>query len=159
MGGSPPTSRPDPRRTPLSILWTCGVKYLPDFHYGRSPSKLQALCMRWAATISRYEQRHPASTVGIDVFCRKSHHSRLEHYTTWARRRPNTPHNRCARTQVARPSGRQDSNLRPLVPQTSPHFPMSAEFALEWFCGELVGMTTRARVLESIGIGWNLWYL
>ena len=56
-------------------------------------------------------------------------------------------------------SGRQDSNLRPLVPQTSPHFPMSAEFTLEWFCGELVGMTTRARVLESIGIWWNLWYL
>ena len=49
-------------------------------------------------------------------------------------------------------SGRQDSNLRPLVPQTSPHFPMSAEFDLEWFCGELVGMTTRARV---IGIRWN----
>ena len=49
-------------------------------------------------------------------------------------------------------SGRQDSNLRPLVPQTSPHFPMSAEFDLEWFCGELVGMTTRARVMESAGI-------
>jgi hypothetical protein len=32
-------------------------------------------------------------------------------------------------------SGRQDSNLRPLVPQTSPHFPMSAEFDLEWFVG------------------------
>src|ERR1019366_5025482 len=49
-------------------------------------------------------------------------------------------------------SGRQDSNLRPLVPQTSPHFPMSAEFDLEWFCGELVGMTTRACLLESAGI-------
>jgi len=49
-------------------------------------------------------------------------------------------------------SGRQDSNLRPLVPKTSPHFPMSAEFDLEWFCGELVGMTTRARVMESAGI-------
>src|ERR1035437_2796403 len=49
-------------------------------------------------------------------------------------------------------SGRQDSNLRPLVPQTSPHFPMSAEFDLEWFCGELVGMTTRVRWLESVGI-------
>jgi hypothetical protein len=49
-------------------------------------------------------------------------------------------------------SGRQDSNLRPLVPQTSPHFPMSAEFDLEWFCGELVGMTTRPGAMESIGI-------
>jgi hypothetical protein len=29
---------------------------------------------------------------------------------------------------------------------------MSAEFDLEWFCQETVGMTTRARVLESIGI-------
>ena len=52
-------------------------------------------------------------------------------------------------------SGRQDSNLRPLVPQTSPHFPMSAEFDLEWFCGELVGMTTRARVMDSAGIPEN----
>jgi hypothetical protein len=49
-------------------------------------------------------------------------------------------------------SGRQDSNLRPLVPQISPHFPMSAEFDLEWFCAELVGMTTRAGVMESAGI-------
>src|ERR1022692_4388711 len=49
-------------------------------------------------------------------------------------------------------SGRQDSNLRPLVPQTSPQFPMSAEFDLEWFCGELVGMTTRPCFLESGGI-------
>jgi hypothetical protein len=49
-------------------------------------------------------------------------------------------------------SGRQDSNLRPLVPQTSPHFPVSAEFDLEWFVGELVGMTTRARVMDSVGI-------
>jgi hypothetical protein len=29
---------------------------------------------------------------------------------------------------------------------------MSAEFDLEWFCGELVGMTTRAGAMESIGI-------
>jgi hypothetical protein len=55
-------------------------------------------------------------------------------------------------TAVGCESGRQDSNLRPLVPQTSPHFPMSAEFDLEWFCGELVGMTTRPRVMESAGI-------
>jgi hypothetical protein len=52
----------------------------------------------------------------------------------------------------ARPSGRQDSNLRPLVPQTSSHFPPRAEFDLAWFCGELVGMTTRPGALESIGI-------
>jgi hypothetical protein len=49
-------------------------------------------------------------------------------------------------------SGRQDSNLRPLVPQISPHFPMRAEFDLEWFCRELVGLTTRARGMESAGI-------
>src|ERR1039457_3937000 len=108
--------------------------------------------MRLTVTISCYEQRYPASTVGIDTFCRKSHYSWLEHYTTWARRRPNTPRNLSLRTQVGRPSGRQDSNLRPLVPQTSPYFPPRAEFDLEWFCGELVGMTTRARVMESAGI-------
>jgi len=49
-------------------------------------------------------------------------------------------------------SGRQDSNLRPLVPQISPHFPMSAEFDLEGFRREMVGMTTSARVMESAGI-------
>jgi len=52
-------------------------------------------------------------------------------------------------------SGRQDSNLRPLVPQTSPHLPMSAEFDLEWFRREIVGMTTRARLMESVGIAWT----
>src|ERR1035438_837446 len=107
--------------------------------------------MRWTATISCYEQRHAASTVGIDAFCRKSHYSWLEHYTAWARMRPNTLRNLSLRTQVGRPSGRQDSNLRPLVPQTSTHFPMSAEFDLECFRREMVGMTTRAR----IGIRWN----
>jgi hypothetical protein len=49
-------------------------------------------------------------------------------------------------------SGRQDSNLRPLVPQTSPHFPMSAEFDLEWFRRELVGMRTSAFLVESVGL-------
>jgi hypothetical protein len=48
-------------------------------------------------------------------------------------------------------SGRQDSNLRPLVPQTSPYFATRAEFDLEWFCGELVGMTTSA----VDGTRWN----
>src|ERR1039457_7606875 len=69
-----------------------------------------------------------------------------------SRQAPNAPRNRSPRPQIARPSGRQDSNLRPLVPQTSPHFPISAEFDLEWFRGELVGMTTRARVMEYAGI-------
>jgi hypothetical protein len=50
-------------------------------------------------------------------------------------------------------SGRQDSNLRPLIPQISLHFPMSAEFDLDWFCGELVGTTTRACSLEHVEIG------
>jgi len=111
--------------------------------------------MRWTATISGYEQRHPASTVGIDAFCRKSRHSRLEHYTplaTGARRR----RNRTSRTQLARPSGRQDSNLRPLVPQTSPYFPIRAEFDLECFRREMVGMTTSACQLESIGIAVDI---
>src|ERR1039458_8759378 len=108
--------------------------------------------MRLTVTISCYEQRHPASTVGIDAFCRKSHYSRLEHYTTW-RVGAHTPlATSSTRTQIARLSGRQDSNLRPLVPQTSPHFPMSAEFDLELFCGELVGMTTSAGAMESTGI-------
>jgi hypothetical protein len=49
-------------------------------------------------------------------------------------------------------SGRQDSNLRPLVPQTSPHFPITAEFDLECFRREMVGMTTRARAMDSYGI-------
>jgi hypothetical protein len=49
-------------------------------------------------------------------------------------------------------SGRQDSNLRPLVPQISPHFPMRAEFDLEWFHREMVGMTTSPGVMESAGI-------
>jgi hypothetical protein len=29
---------------------------------------------------------------------------------------------------------------------------MSAKFDLEWVCGELVGMTTRARVMDFAGI-------
>ena len=65
---------------------------------------------------------------------------------------PNAPHNRSPRTQLARPSGRQDSNLRPLVPQTSPYFPIRVEFDLEGFRREMVGMTTRA---SANGIHWN----
>jgi hypothetical protein len=55
----------------------------------------------------------------------------------------------------ARPSGRQDSNLRPLVPQTSPYFSIRSEIDLERFSREVVGMTTRARVMESAGIAEN----
>ena len=54
--------------------------------------------------------------------------------------------------QVRRPSGRQDSNLRPLVPQTCRPVPIRVEFDLGWSCGELVGMTTRPWLLESVGI-------
>lgn len=39
-----------------------------------------------------------------------------------------------------------------MVPQTSTHFPMSAEFDLECFRREMVGMTTSARLMESAGI-------
>src|ERR1039457_219147 len=53
-------------------------------------------------------------------------------------------------------SGRQDSNLRPLVPQTSTHFPMSAEFDLERLRREMVGMTTRVSAMESSGIASTL---
>ena len=49
-------------------------------------------------------------------------------------------------------SGRQDSNLRPLVPQTSPHFHPQTRVQKEWFRRELVGMTTRAGAMDSIGI-------
>ena len=108
--------------------------------------------MRLTATISCYEQRDPAPTVGIDASCRRSNYSWLAHYTPLADGRPT--HRAIARRElkIARPSGRQDSNLRPLVPQTSPYFPMRAEFDLECFRRELVGMTTRARVMESAGI-------
>ena len=52
-------------------------------------------------------------------------------------------------------SGRQDSNLRPLVPQTSPHFPMSAEFDLEWFRRDMVGNAIDPRKLERAGLRWS----
>ena len=52
-------------------------------------------------------------------------------------------------------SGRQDSNLRPLVPQTSTYFPPRAEFDLECFRRETVGMTTRAGVMDSFEIAWT----
>src|SRR5580704_12388641 len=89
---------------------------------------------------------------GFDAFCWKGHHSWLEHYTPVRPRAPNAPRKLSPRGQVGRPSGRQDSNLRPLVPQTSPYFLIPFEFDLECFRREMVGMTTRARVLESIGI-------
>jgi hypothetical protein len=49
-------------------------------------------------------------------------------------------------------SGRQGSNLRPLVPQISPYFATRAEFDLECFRRQMVGMTTSACVMESAGI-------
>ena len=49
-------------------------------------------------------------------------------------------------------SGRQDSNLRPLVPQTSPRFRGRNRVQNVWFRGGLVGMTTSASAMESIGI-------
>jgi hypothetical protein len=49
-------------------------------------------------------------------------------------------------------SGRQDSNLRPLVPQTSTYFPIRTEFELEGFRREMVGMTTSPCFLESVRI-------
>ncbi len=103
------------------------------------------------ATIYCYEERDPGPTVGIDAFAGKviipglSAIPRGVHAPTWLR-------NLFRRTRPARPSGRQDSNLRPLVPQISPHFSTTAEFDLECFRREVVGMTTRARVLESVGI-------
>ena len=54
-------------------------------------------------------------------------------------------------TIAAHQSGSQDSNLRPLVPQTSPYLPMRSEFDLECFRQEMVGMTTSARY----GFRWN----
>jgi hypothetical protein len=64
---------------------------------------------------------------------------------------PETP----ALRSTCAPSGRQDSNLRPLVPRTSTYFPMRCEFGLECFRRKMVGMTTRARVMESTGIAEN----
>ena len=45
-------------------------------------------------------------------------------------------------------SVRQDSNLRPLVPQTSPNFPIRIAFESDDFRREMVGMTTDPRKLE-----------
>jgi hypothetical protein len=55
-------------------------------------------------------------------------------------------------TAIGCESGRQDSNLRPLVPQTSPYFPIRIEFELEGFRREMVGMTSRPCFLESVRI-------
>ena len=58
----------------------------------------------------------------------------------------------CTEIKFGADVGETGLNLRPVVPQTSRYFQKRAEFDLEWFCGELVGMTTRARVMESAGI-------
>jgi hypothetical protein len=46
-------------------------------------------------------------------------------------------------------SGRQDSNLRPLVPQTSTYSWTRSRVEKGWFRRELVGVTTRAGAMES----------
>jgi hypothetical protein len=52
-------------------------------------------------------------------------------------------------------SGRQDSNLRRLVPQTSTHFPIRIEFELELFRREMVGKTTHPRTLKLLELRCN----
>ena len=47
-------------------------------------------------------------------------------------------------------SGRQDSNLRPLVPQTSPYFLIRVEFDLECFRPEMVGKRIDPHKLEML---------
>ena len=37
----------------------------------------------------------------------------------------------------------------------SPHCPIRAEFDLEWCRREMVGITTSARVMKSVGIVWT----
>ena len=49
-------------------------------------------------------------------------------------------------------SGRQDSNLRSLVPQTSAYFQAEGRVQLECFRRVLVGKSTSPRKLESAGI-------
>ena len=49
-------------------------------------------------------------------------------------------------------SGRQHSNLRPLVPQTSAYFQAEGRVQLECFRRVLVGKSTSPRKLESAGI-------
>src|ERR1700681_215795 len=53
---------------------------------------------------------------------------------------------------VVKSSGRQDSNLRPLVPQTSAYFQTEGRVKLECFRRVLVGKSTSPRKLESAGI-------
>jgi hypothetical protein len=52
-------------------------------------------------------------------------------------------------------SGRQDSNLRPLVPQTSTYCSPRVRVQLECFCRNLVGKSAAPRKLETAGIGCN----
>jgi hypothetical protein len=54
--------------------------------------------------------------------------------------------------RTAAASGRQDSNLRPLVPQTSASAMESIRVQNVRNGGELVGKITRAREMESDGI-------
>ena len=88
---------------------------------------------------------------GMMCFAGKVHHSWLEHHTPFASGAQRTAQSLAVEIESARPSGIQESNLRPRVPPTSPYFASRAEFALEWFRDELVGMTTKAGAMESIG--------
>ena len=105
---------------------------------------------------SSYGGRIHSLPWGNDAFCKKSHHPWLEAPHAVLRRAPKRTAQPVGANSNCAPSGRQDSNLRPLVPQTSPYLPMSAEFDLEWFLWELVGMTTRARLLEPPELGWTM---
>ena len=89
--------------------------------------------------------RHPRGVLGPGPFTR----GRVDISSRWCPKTTRSPTSlRCSRPQM---SGRQDSNLRPLVPQTSPHFPIRVEFDLQCFRREMVGMTTRARVMDCVG--------
>jgi hypothetical protein len=117
----------------------------------RARLKLQALCQHWNGTIHCNEQRDPAPAVGIDALCRKSDYSWLEHHTPFGRPRPT---NRAtARRELSlrvRP-GDRPRTCDPWSPRTSTFSPTRRRVQNEWFCGKLVGITTRACAMESVG--------
>ena len=91
--------------------------------------------------------------MGIDAFCRKDQYSGLARYTTMADRRPT--HRTTARCEI-KLRGRRGDRTRtgdPWSPST--YFLPRAEFDLECFRREMVGMTTRARVMDFVGIAWT----
>src|ERR1700683_3797420 len=93
--------------------------------------------MRWTATISCYEQPHHASPVGIDAFCRKSHCSRLEHYTPWRAGAQHTSQSLCANSTCASVGA---TGLEPATPgpQTSTYLAPTnhvREIVVSWEIG------------------------